>query len=400
MNGRPDNKQYGQAEAVASDSDVNCVKEHLHFSCGSGNVVRKIRQKHIVEVGQKLEDFLDNAREQDDAFCSDEDEDDEDEDEYNAHGDHEDGDTSSDERSSSPLTEAELDDAIGFIDKHSKFFEDASWGKQIHASSMKRVSRTYMLLSLDPRNVSLLQCSRQLHDEAAAMLYGHSRFIIGESASEGLLFLDALPGRYLSQITKIGIDRQALYADDEPTRQAWTTYDDGPSFPCSLPLDTPFAAYLAFYMPALQEVSLAVPPGGHDDWFCGFAPLDLMRLLRLGKISKLEYMFTGEVAVSMLQSSDSSFECYQRMVGTLEEMQPELAGEEFLALRPRPANKGRSCQDESDPKVVAWDAELADWLRSDDRQTVWWRWGDRDLSLSGREDVQAVVEYTVKKQTT
>lgn len=129
MNGRPDNKQYGQAEAVASDSDVNCVKEHLHFSCGSGNVVRKIRQKHIVEVGQKLEDFLDNAREQDDAFWSDEDEDDEDEDEYNAHGDHEDGDTSSDERSSSPLTEAELDDAIGFIDKHSKFFEDASWGK-------------------------------------------------------------------------------------------------------------------------------------------------------------------------------------------------------------------------------------------------------------------------------
>jgi hypothetical protein len=71
-------------------------------------------------------------------------------------------------------------------------------------------------------------------------------------------------------------------------------------------------------MPMLKHLSMYLPYGGDEDWYCTWAPIEAQLLLAEHHIETVSFVFLGEKAAEALRKYRSQ-ECYKALMGAKNE---------------------------------------------------------------------------------
>ncbi|KAK4962910.1 hypothetical protein LTR10_000537 [Elasticomyces elasticus] len=211
-----------------------------------------------------------------------------------------------------PLNDGYLCDLESEEDEYdSDELDDDDEGDDDYMTSARSHKKTYGIIAVIPFSLSLLRVNRQLHEEATPVFYSGTRFLMDSQC-----------------ITAVTITGCALMGDDGPSRRAWSGSINQPRHTGPPTMLTPYGSLLAS-MPKLKHVSLYLPCGGNEDWYCTFAPIEAQMLLIAERIETLSFVFLDEDTVEALQKYKQSQECYERLMG----LQDENAAKHEFALK-------------------------------------------------------------------
>ena len=174
------------------------------------------------------------------------------------------------------------------LDENDEYFWDdiANSGTQFGVEAFPRL------------NLALLAVNHQIRDEALPIFFGGVAFLVDGSPLQTIHFFRELPRTVRRNIRTLTICSSSLYADDYMVRQSWSTGQIDVQL--SKPMDTPLGSYMARCLPKLECVYLYVPYGGFDDFYCSYEPLEMLKLIKYGRIETLNYYFCGtEVAQAL-----------------------------------------------------------------------------------------------------
>ncbi|KAK4892992.1 hypothetical protein LTR27_008529 [Elasticomyces elasticus] len=239
-----------------------------------------------------------------------------------------------------------------------------------YMTSTRSNKKTYGIIAVTPFSLSLLRVNRQLHEEATPVFYSGTRFLMDVDGGAALKFFDQLPVTSFNCITAVTITGCALMGDDSP--------------PTML---TPYGSLLAS-MPKLKHLSLYLPYGGNEDWYCSFAPIEAQMLLIAERIETLSFVFLGEDTVEALQKYKKSQGCYEQLMG----LQDENAAKHEFAMKYR-------LLEGYDPKLRAltrkWWTKMDEYVKENTADLRFtWEWGDRDIGFGNDGNVQAVLTFS------
>ncbi|KAJ6490150.1 hypothetical protein DFH09DRAFT_374938 [Mycena vulgaris] len=126
-------------------------------------------------------------------------------------------------------------------------------------------------------------------------LCARSRFELGTEAAGSMSFLRRIADPVRPHIQSLIISPGNLFADDGPTREAWSKYIDRVSY-------TPFTALLRRALPALREIAVWVPDPDNDalEWYCQWAPREICQLLAEGVIDTAHFLYCGSLTLEQI----------------------------------------------------------------------------------------------------
>ncbi|EGP88201.1 uncharacterized protein MYCGRDRAFT_92872 [Zymoseptoria tritici IPO323] len=197
-----------------------------------------------------------------------------------------------------------------FIARHANDDEDED-GDEAQAPRYRLVTRNHFTLDL-------LRVNRCLHDAASSYFYATTTFVLDSDAIASMRFLSSLPDHARKCIQSVTLTGNTLMTDDGSNRISWSGNPTRPHYKDDrrLELVAPFTAFLASHLSSLREVSSYVPCGGAEDWYPPLAPEELLKLLKYGRIDKLNFVFMGEDTVETLEGERrSSRDIYSALMG-------------------------------------------------------------------------------------
>ncbi|KAK4909493.1 hypothetical protein LTR49_021713 [Elasticomyces elasticus] len=256
-----------------------------------------------------------------------------------------------------------------------------------YMTSTRSNKKTYGIIAVTPFSLSLLRVNRQLHEEATPVFYSGTRFLMDVDGGAALKFFDQLPLTNFNCITAVTITGCALMGDDGPSRRAWSGSINQPRHTGPPTMLTPYGSLLA-NMAKLKHLSLYLPYGGNEDWYCSYAPIEAQMLLIAERIETLSFVFLGEDTVEALQKYKKSQECYERLMG----LQDENAAKHEFAMK-------YQLPEGYDPKLRAltrkWWSRMDEYVKENTAGSRFtWEWGDRDIGFGNDGNVQAVLTFS------
>lgn len=255
----------------------------------------------------------------------------------------------------------------------------------------KEHGRRYALESFKPLDIALLSVNRQIHSEALPVFYANTTFVLDSDGEAVMRFLRALPDRARNSINSITLTGFTLNGDDAYSRRAWSGKTTCPKYAGPPTMVTPFGAFLASRLPALEIVSFYFPFGGGEDWYCTWAPTELLMLLWHRRISLLNFVFLGDRVAATLKECSGSDECYETLMGDWGEDAENNIGEHLFELG-NPAPEGEYSEEFRQKCQVYFAArdKFAAEIDEADEGLIW-EWGNRTLEMGSDGNVQAVV---------
>lgn len=139
-----------------------------------------------------------------------------------------------------------------------------------------------------------------------------------------------------------------------------------------------------FSMPKLTDICLYTLMYGDDDWHCTWAPDELGKMLCVGRLRRLHYVFMGEKVAKALRTIPQSHACFERL---FDEGLPGrgTASNKFELRFPAPG------MDEPIPTTSKEHERLRrrtlKWFEHHDRyvkahdKLFGWKWRDRNISM-------------------
>lgn len=258
--------------------------------------------------------------------------------------------------------------------------------------------RRYNSESFRPLDIGLLSVNRQINSEALPIFYGNTTFVLDSDGEAVVKFLRALPERARNSISSITLTSFTLMGDDAYSRRAWSGKTKSPKFRGSPTMITPFGAFLATKLPSLEIVSFYFPFGGGEDWYCTWAPTELLMLLWHRRIALLNFVFLGDRVAATLKECSGSDECYETLMGDWGEDAEINIGEHLFELN-NPAPEGEYSEEfrrECQLYFAARDKYAAEIDEAD--EGLIWEWGDRTLEMGSDGNVQAVVSMWMSSE--
>jgi hypothetical protein len=237
---------------------------------------------------------------------------------------------------------------------------------------------------LVPFNLALLGVNRQIHQEALPVFYGGVSFILDGHPAQALGFFQRLPQAARFSVSTITFPRNALESNECYIQNLQST--DETESAQAKDMNTIFGFLLATCIPSLRCVSIYIPYGGSEDFYCRSAPIDAMRLLRLGRIHTLNYFLTGKEIAGDLEGKVLDDDCLKRTLGKLHPR--KYMKHEFRLVNPPPRTD----------KVKAYGA----WLEEREKYRDCWsdifdcKWGDTNIDGGCGGEIQAVITFTLR----
>lgn len=251
--------------------------------------------------------------------------------------------------------------------------------------------RRYAVESFKPLDISLLKVSRQINTKALPIFYANTTFVLDVDGGAVMKFLQALPDRARTSISSITLTGAALMSDDAPSKRAWSGQTKSPKSVGPPTMVTPLGAFLATKLPALDVVSFYFPFGGGEDYYCTWAPTELLMLLWHRKIALLNFVFLGDRVAATLKKCSGSDECYETLMGDWGEDAEINIGEHLFELK-NPAPEGEYSEEFREKCQVYFAARDKFAAEIDEAEEgLIWEWGDRSLNMGSDGNVQAVV---------
>lgn len=251
--------------------------------------------------------------------------------------------------------------------------------------------RRYAVESFKPLDIALLRVNRQINTEAMPFFYANTTFTFDIDGGAVIKFLRALPDRACTSITSITLTGATLMGDDAPSKRAWSGQTNSPKSVGPPTMVTPLGAFLATKLPALNIVSFYFPFGGGEDWYCTWAPTELLMLLWHRRISLLNFVFLGENVAATLKECSGSDECFETLMGDWGEDAEINIGEHLYELQ-NPAPEGQYSEEFRQKCQVYFAARDKFAAKIDEAEEgLIWEWGDRKLEMGSDGNVQAVV---------
>ncbi|KJX92047.1 hypothetical protein TI39_contig5943g00005 [Zymoseptoria brevis] len=197
-----------------------------------------------------------------------------------------------------------------FVARHTVDDED-EYSDEAQAPRYRLVTRSHF-------DLNFFRVNRCLHDAASSYFYATTTFILDSDAVASIPFLSSLPGHARKSIQSVTLNGNILMTDDGSNRVSWSGNSTRPQYRDDRRLEfvASFTAFLASHLPSLREVSLYVPCGGAEDWYPPLAPEELHKMLKYGRIDKLNFVFMGEDTAEVLEDQrQESRDIYRALMG-------------------------------------------------------------------------------------
>ena len=280
----------------------------------------------------------------------------------------------------------ESDEEDSKSDESTDSDEDSDDGEGLFDTKPRHRNSRYRLEALHPMDLALLRVNWQIYNETRPIFYGGVSFILDVQPLAAIRFFKTLPLQDFQSITSITITSEALLADDQYVREAWswaeTSLYKGP--PAMM---TRFGAFVALEMPKLDEVFMYVPYRGHEDWYCSLAPVEMEMLVAHDRIERLCLVFLGEEAALDLRDERSDSQCFRNMMGLLRTL--DITHHELEVLNPAP-------QRSDSESFNLWLEKRGQFHENRDKgRKFCYRWGDRDVDMGSDGNVQAVLQLWI-----